>query len=349
MQARALELRSGLGVALAVGAAATGINAIQHMLTGSVGIDTMTMAILLGMAVRFAMPPKDSWAPGIRFASGRLLEFAVGLLGLSVDFDRLSESNNLLIAAVVAIVVVSIVVSYAVSRALGISQNMAILVACGNSICGNSAISAVAPAIRATPQDVASAITFSAFLGFILLLLLPLLDIFLGFSDQDFGIFAGMTIYAVPQVLAATAPVGLIAMQIGTMVKLLRVLMLGPVVMLMASMVHKTHALPMTKAVPQRQWLSGNRLFPWFILLFAALAVIRNTSPVPEAFVADTMTATKTLSVIAMAALGISVDIRQILTTSGRLILSVTLSLTFLCLISAIAVYAISSGTVSPA
>lgn len=349
MQARALELRSGLAIAMAVGAAAAGLNAIQNMLTGSVGIDTMTLAILLGMALRFAMPPPVSWAPGIRFASSRLLEFAVGLLGLSVDFDRLSESSSLLIAAVIAIVVVSIVVSYAVSRALGIGQNMAILVACGNSICGNSAISAVAPAIRATPQDVASAITFSAFLGFILLLLLPLLDIFLGFSDQDFGIFAGMTIYAVPQVLAATAPVGLIAMQIGTMVKLLRVLMLGPVVMLMSTLVEKTDRPPMSKAPPQWLWLRGNRLFPWFIMLFAALAVIRNTSAVPEAFVADTMTATKILSVIAMAALGISVDIRQILTTSGRLILAVTLSLTFLCLISALAVYAISGGAASPA
>ena len=108
---------------------------------------------------------------------------------------------------------------------------MAILIACGNSICGNSAIAAVAPIIGAKPGDVASSIAFTAVLGVIVVLGLPLLVPILELSLTQYGTLAGLTVYAVPQVLAATLPIGELSNQVGTMVKLVRVLMLGPVVL----------------------------------------------------------------------------------------------------------------------
>jgi uncharacterized membrane protein YadS len=47
----------------------------------------------------------------------------------------------------------------------------------------------------------------------------------------QYGILAGLTVYAVPQVVAATVPVGALSNQVGTLIKLVRVLMLGPVVL----------------------------------------------------------------------------------------------------------------------
>ena len=108
---------------------------------------------------------------------------------------------------------------------------MAILVACGNSICGNSAIAAVAPVIGADSDDVASSISFTAVLGVIVVLTLPLLVPILHLSLTQYGVLAGLTVYAVPQVLAATLPIGALSNQVGTVVKLVRVLMLGPVVL----------------------------------------------------------------------------------------------------------------------
>jgi uncharacterized membrane protein YadS len=109
-----------------------------------------------------------------------------------------------------------------------------VLVACGNAICGNSAIAAVAPVIGATAREVASAIAFTAVLGVVVVLVLPLLIPALGLSATQYGVLAGLTVYAVPQVLAATAPLGSLSMQTGTPVKLVRVLMLGPLVLLLS-------------------------------------------------------------------------------------------------------------------
>src|SRR5581483_1913623 len=117
-----------------------------------------------------------------------------------------------------------------ISRVLGLPQKMAILVACGNSICGNSAIAAVAPIIGASSEDVASSIAFTAVLGVVVVLTLPFLVPILSLSYTQYGVLAGLTVYAVPQVLAATLPIGALSNQVGTVVKLVRVLMLGPVV-----------------------------------------------------------------------------------------------------------------------
>ena len=131
---------------------------------------------------------------------------------------------------IAAVVALAIGASYALGRLLGLPKRMAVLVACGNSICGNSAIAAVAPVIGAKPEDVASSIAFTAILGVIVVLALPLLVPLLDLSLTQYGVLAGLTVYAVPQVLAATVPVGLVSTQLGTLVKLVRVLMLGPVV-----------------------------------------------------------------------------------------------------------------------
>src|SRR6202008_1901383 len=116
-------------------------------------------------------------------------------------------------------------------RALGLPQRISILIACGNSICGNSAIAAVAPVIGAAADEIAASIAFTAVRGVIVVLLLPLLAPVLLLSLTQYGVLAGLTVYAVPQVLAATLPIGALANQVGTVIKLVRVLMLGPVVL----------------------------------------------------------------------------------------------------------------------
>ena len=94
--------------------------------------------------------------------------------------------------------------------------------ACGNSICGNSAIAAVAPVIGETSSEIASSIAFTAVPGVFVVLTLPLLVPILRLSLSQYGVLAGLTVYAVPQVLAATLPIGALSNQIGTIVKLVR-------------------------------------------------------------------------------------------------------------------------------
>jgi uncharacterized integral membrane protein (TIGR00698 family) len=237
-----------------------------------------------------------------------------------------AASGFALLGAIVTLVVVALAVSFGISRALGLPVRLSILIACGNSICGNSAIAAVAPVIGASTDDIVSSISFTAVLGVIVVLGLPLLIPLLHLSETGYGFLAGMTVYAVPQVLAATMPAGVLSTQIGTLVKLIRVMMLGPVVACIAMCARglREDGAGATRA-------SGFfATVPWFIVGFFALSALRSFSLIPGGAVFPLQKTASILTVMSMAALGLGVDLRILGRVGGKVTAAVTLSLLFL-------------------
>jgi len=276
------------------------------------------LAILIGTAVRTARTPGARWERGVSFGAKTLLEVAVVLLGASISLQTLVAVGPGLLAGIARVVAFAIASSYGIGRALRPPRRMAILVACGNSLCGNSAIAAVAPVIGADGEDVASSIAFTAVLGVIVVLALPLAVPLIHLFGMQHGVLAGLTVYAVPQVLAATAPVGVLAVHIGTLVKLVRVLMLGPVVLLLslfASRLRQETDEPVPHVTagdrPKPGRIAIHHLVPWFILRFLALAGIRSAGLIPGAALGPIAVVANVLTVLSMAALGLGVDVRR--------------------------------------
>jgi uncharacterized integral membrane protein (TIGR00698 family) len=301
--ARTSRILPGLALALAVSLAAWGGAHLETLLFGRALVEALVLAILVGMAVRAASPLGDRWQPGIRVAAKPALELAIVGLGASVNLPALLRAGPALLAGIAATVAIAIVFSYGMSRVLGLTHRHALLIACGNSICGNAAIAAVAPVIRAEGSDVASSLAFTNILGIALVLLLPLAGHAAGMSFYQYGVVAGLTVYAVPQVVAATFPVSALAGQVGTLVKLSRVLLLGPVVLVLA--------------VGHRGQGEANRLrigqfVPWFIVGFLGLAVAASLGGVPAVVQGPVQRASTALMVLAMAGMGLGVDIRSI-------------------------------------
>src|ERR1700759_5341873 len=145
------------------------------LVSGRAWIEALVLAILVGAAVRTAFNPGLRWQRGIKFSAKLLLEVAIVLLGASVSTDTIEAAGAPLFFSIVIIVAAAILFSFAIGRLLGLSKRLAILVACGNSICGDSAIAAVAAVIGADGDDVASSIAFTAVLGVVVVLILPLL------------------------------------------------------------------------------------------------------------------------------------------------------------------------------
>ncbi len=332
MAASLRSLVPGVVLCGGVTAAAFVLQEIETALLGHPPLEALVLAILLGAVVRSCWTPDVKFRPGISFSAKALLEVAVVLLGLSISAQAVIAVGPALLIGIVAVVMVAIVASYSIGRALGLPQRMALLVACGNSICGNSAIAAVAPVIDAEPGDVAASIAFTAVLGVIVVLGLPLTITALHLSLGQYGVLAGLTVYAVPQVLAATLPVGLLSTQIGTLVKLIRVLMLGPVVLVLSLVSHKLEARPGTAKLPRGK-LTISKLVPWFIIGFLVLAALRSAGIVPDVAQAPTARAATLLTVLAMAGLGLGVDIREVARAGGRVTAVVVLSL---CVLGAI-------------
>jgi uncharacterized integral membrane protein (TIGR00698 family) len=309
---------------------AVAIQAGEEAAFGHPYVEAIVIAILLGTAIRTVWQPGGYFQSGIAFSAKQLLEVAVALLGTSITYAAVAASGLTLLGAIVIVVVLTLAASFAISRALGLSVRLSILIASGNSICGNSAIAAVAPVIGASTDEIVSSISFTAVLGVVVVLGLPLLIPLLLLSETQYGILAGMTVYAVPQVLAATIPAGLVSTQIGTLVKLVRVMMLGPLVAAIAIFARGLRN--------DRPVASGGidffKVVPWFIIMFFVFAGLRSLSLIPATAVAPMQTTAKILTVLSMAALGLGVDVRVIGSVGGKVISAVMFSLLFLLALS---------------
>lgn len=324
-------------VALLPGVALCGLIAVaavllQHVETRFMGrewLEALVLAILLGAAIRTAWTPGRRWVGGIVFSGKTLLEIAVVLMGAAISARTILDVGPALLFGIFGVVVVGLTASYAIGRLCGLPRRMAALIACGNSICGNSAIAAVAPVIGADSRDVATSIAFTAVLGVGVVLGLPLLAVALGLSPQGFGVFAGLTVYAVPQVLAATAPISSVSSQVGTLVKLVRVLMLGPVVLMLSLIAGRFDDQP-GGAAPVRRRPPLHQLVPWFIVGFLALIAFRSAGLIPQVVLEPAAQTARWLTIISMAALGLGVDVRVVARAGARVTSVVVLSLVVL-------------------
>ncbi|MND51564.1 hypothetical protein D3C80_425540 [compost metagenome] len=315
----------GLALSLAVSAVAVGLEKVEEHYTGKAWLEALVLAILIGTAVRSIFSPGKQFAKGISFSAKMLLEIAVVLLGASISVSAVVAAGPGLILGIAAVVAVAITLSYGIGRLLQLPHRMAVLVACGNSICGNSAIAATAPVIGAESDDVAASIAFTAILGVVVVLCLPLLVPLLGLSHTQYGILAGLTVYAVPQVLAATAPIATISVQLGTLVKLVRVLMLGPVILALSVLAGNKDA---------EAKLGFLQLVPWFIIGFLGMMALRSLHLIPDTILPGIQFASTALTIISMAALGLGVDVRSVASAGGRVTLTAILSLLVLGAIS---------------
>jgi uncharacterized integral membrane protein (TIGR00698 family) len=324
----------GLALCLVIALTSIGLQGLETRLFGRAWLEALVIAILLGAAIRTFSRLGPRWDLGINFSAKMLLEIAVVLLGATVSAAAILGAGVPLLAGIVCVVALAIAISYGLGRAFGLPHRMATLIACGNSICGNSAIAAVAPVIGADGDDVAAAIAFTAVLGVGVVLGLPVLAVALHMSPHGFGVFAGLTVYAVPQVLAATAPISSLSAQVGTLVKLVRVLMLGPVVLVLSLLTRQERdetdeAAPGVTAGqrPARGRPALSQLVPWFIIGFLVLVGLRSAGLIPPVMLTPASKVATWLTIVSMAALGLGVDVRVVAKAGLKVTAVVTLSL----------------------
>jgi uncharacterized integral membrane protein (TIGR00698 family) len=307
---RIRKLAPGIALSAAVAATAWIIGKGEEGLFTYAVIEPVVLALLLGMLIRTFRPPAAIYAPGIAFTAKQILEFGIVLLGASLDLQTIEDAGAKIFLTVLLTTGSALGVGIYLGRRAGLTPRLAVLVAVGNAICGNSAIAAVAPVIKAKKEEVASAIALTAILGVGIVIALPAMKPLANLDNREYGILAGLSVYAVPQVLAATFPVSTASGQIGTLVKLTRVLFLGPVVAIFA-LLYRNESEP-------RASFSLRRYIPWFVTGFVIMAVLRTAGIIPDSLGRHAQDTSKLLTIAAMAALGFGVDVRTIRNTGGR-------------------------------
>lgn len=305
----------GLLLCLAIGAVAQAVGNIEVKTLGRTWLEPLVLAILLGTITRSLVALPTYTRAGIRFSAKTLLDCAVALLGASLSISALESLGLASFLLIAAIVLGGLAGAFAIARLLGLDRRLAMLIAAGNAICGNSAIAAVAPVIGAHEEEIASAISLTALVGVVLVLLLPAAVTILHMPLNHYALLTGLTVYAVPQVIAAAAPFGTSVVTLATFIKLARVLLLGPVTFLLSL------AAPLFD--PSRTAASAKakaRLLPvpWFIVAFLLLAVGRWIGLIAPSWVVGLGLASNLLAVIAMAALGFGVRLQSLFEVGPR-------------------------------
>ena len=214
------------------------------------------------------------------------------------------------------------------------------LIGAGTGICGNSAIVAVAPLIEAEDEDLVLSIGTVNLFGLLAMLACPMLAGTLGLGDEGFGVWAGTSIHAVPQVVAAGFAYSADAGTLATLVKLMRVALLAPLVFVLALIYARHHAVP--EKGGSRFIVRYARLVPWFVWGFVLMATMSTLGLIPtlqfepmeflgrgasQVSLQSAMTgAGKLLLTLAMAAIGLEVNIRLLVGVSGRAVVTGLLS-----------------------
>jgi uncharacterized membrane protein YadS len=167
----------------------------------------------------------------------------------------------------------------------------------------------------------------------ITVLALPFAVFAFDMAFADYALLTGLTVYAVPQVVAAAAPFGSAVIALATLVKLSRVVMLGPLTLVLSVLA--------PRFADSGERISGGRptlYLPWFIIAFALLAALRSLGVIADDTAVMLGAISKVLATIAMAALGLGVSVATLREVGPRVAIASAGAAVLLLLLALVAV-----------
>ncbi|MDT8894271.1 YeiH family protein [Halomonas sp. I1] len=302
------------------------------------GGPTLLYALLFGMTLHF-LSEEGRCLEGVEFAAKRVLRIGVALLGVRITLEQVAELGIGPVLTVVSGVVLTIVIGAVLSRLLGLDKDMGLLTGGSVAICGASAalaLSAVMPRHETHERNVIMTVVGVTTLSTMAMVLYPLLVGLLGLSDTDAGIFLGGTIHDVAQVVGAGYMISEGTGDVSTFVKLLRVAMLVPAVMVFMFLFRSE----------RKQEGKGGKvpMLPTFLVAFVALVMINSLGWIPPVVAEGFTDLSRWCLVTAIAALGIKTSFQKLAVVGWRpVILMVTETLFLLLVVLAFIHFDLSS------
>lgn len=300
------------GLLIAVGVAALADALTPALFAAGVVASPMVVSLLLGLVLaQFPVMP-NAVKPGLDFACRPVLRFAIVLMGLRIGLPQVAAVGGSGLLAVFAIVATTLLFGYWVSRRFGLSTDLAWLLASGHAICGAAAVAAADSVLKAKERDVTQALTLVTLFGTITMVVLPMLGSWLQLGADEYGFWVGGCVHEVAQALAAGFALGPECGEVASVVKLVRVAHLLPLGLVLAVVVAR-------RATGQ---VRGRIVVPWFVLGFAAVAIVDAVGFVPYSVAQPLRSLCGFAMTVAMAALGLKSSLRDVAKAGTRPLLA---------------------------
>lgn len=294
---------------LAAAAAAVAVCLVLQRLLPAVPV--LTAAVVLGLLAGnlpgAAALSAGPWRPGLALSAKKFLRLGIVLLGLKVSLMDIAGLGWLTVLLLIGLVGFAFAVTYWICRAFRLPGEQPVLMAAGFSICGVSAIGAVAAVRQVRQEQTAVPAAMVTLCGTLAIAVLPVLGALLGLTPEVFGFLAGASVHDVGQVVATAQTGGAAALALAVVVKLVRVLMLAPVSAL-AGLQHRRRSGGEGK-MPS--------LIPLFVAGFLAAVLLRSTGLLPVSVLEVAALIQEVLFAAALFGLGASVDFRRLARTGA--------------------------------
>ena len=284
------------------------------------------MALGLGLAVGALAAVRDAALAGTTIAARYALRAGIALLGARLTLGQVLETGAVSAVAIVITVATALLLATWFARRLDVRPPLSALVTVGMAICGNSAILALAPIVRAPHRETAYAVSTITIFGLIAVLALPIAGHLLGLTDATFGTWAGLAVNDTAQVVATGFAYSPPAGEVATIVKLTRNLTILPVLLGATWLAVRDRRGSADAPVATRGAPIGliARAVPWFVVAFVGFAALRSIGALDGAVptggtLADLCsTAANLLILLALAGVGLATDVRAMLGVGHR-------------------------------
>ncbi len=315
------QLGQGIAVSVVIGICA-------QFLSEHYGAPAMLMALLLGIAFNF-LSEEGRCAAGIGFTARTVLRMGVALLGARISVELLIGLGWELILLVILGVAATIAFALLGAKVLGRGWRFALLTGGSVAICGASAamaIAAVLPKNEHSERNLLFTVLSVTVLSTIAMIAYPLVAQSFGLDDRAIGVFLGGTIHDVAQVVGAGFSVSESAGETATLVKLIRVSMLAPVVLIMALVFRGMHI----ENEGSEQSASRPPLVPTFVVAFLIFATLNSIGLIPDVVSAFLSDVSRWALLIAIAAVGMKSSMKTIFNVGGQAIMLIVAETVFL-------------------
>ncbi len=298
--------------ALLPGLAAVGLVTAAATFLGGLApiVGAPVIAIITGIVISVVRRPSPAMGPGIAFASKKILQASVVVLGFGLSLGQVLASGARSLPVLIGTLAAALGMAWLAGKLLRLPKDLTTLVGVGTAICGASAIAATDAVINADEADVSYAIATIFTFNVVAVLLYPSIGHALGFSQRTFGTWAGTAINDLSSVVAASTIYGHAATTTGVVVKLTRTLAILPIALGLAFMRRSQRSGSGTG--PERQRFSLGSVVPMFILVFVAAVCANTIGLVPAGWHGGLSESATWMITAALAAIGLSTDVGHI-------------------------------------
>jgi uncharacterized integral membrane protein (TIGR00698 family) len=263
----------GLIVTVACAIAARLLHGILPPKAGAI-VGEVVVAVLLGLVIGNAAAIPNALAPGIRFSFHSILRAAIVVLGAQFSFLQVVAIGGKAVVMIVILMSLALFVAHALGRLAGVPGRLATLIGVGTAVCGNTAITATAPVIRAQDEEVSFAVATNTLFGTAAVFLYPLLGRWIGLSNAAFGTWAGTAVNDTSQVVATGFAYSDAAGKVATAVKLTRNALMGAVIVAIGLAYSRGAGASAANARPASLGARMRQSIPLFVLGFLLVALL---------------------------------------------------------------------------